>query len=124
MIYAVDFDRTLSYAPYPDVGLANGKLIEFLVSARKRGDKVILWTSREGTPLDDALTFCKANGLEFDAVNDNLPEMTERYGNNCRKINADIYIDDKACQVDDFIARHCTASTGIRSIRTRGRRKV
>ena len=34
--------------------------------------------------------------LEFDAVNDNLPEIVELYGTNSRKITCDFYIDDKA----------------------------
>jgi hypothetical protein len=34
--------------------------------------------------------------LEFDAINDNLPEIVEMYGNNSRKITCDYYIDDKA----------------------------
>lgn len=29
-------------------------------------------------------------------VNENLPEMTEMYGNDSRKIGSDLYIDDKA----------------------------
>ena len=36
------------------------------------------------------------HGLKFDAVNENLPEMIEWHGNDCRKIFADVYIDDKA----------------------------
>ena len=40
--------------------------------------------------------------LEFDAVNDNVPEVIDYYGNNSRKISCDIYIDDKACVPDDF----------------------
>lgn len=35
-------------------------------------------------------------GLEFDAVNSNIPEMIERYGNDTRKIGYDVLIDDKA----------------------------
>lgn len=34
--------------------------------------------------------------LTFDAVNDNLPEIIEMYGNTSRKITCDYYIDDKA----------------------------
>jgi hypothetical protein len=34
--------------------------------------------------------------LEFDAVNDNLPETIEKYGCNSRKIHATCYIDDLA----------------------------
>ena len=29
-------------------------------------------------------------------MNENLPEMIEWHGNDCRKIFADVYIDDKA----------------------------
>lgn len=39
---------------------------------------------------------CKKFGLEFDAVNANLPEMVAHWGNNPRKVFADVYIDDKA----------------------------
>ena len=31
----------------------------------------------------------------FDAVNENLPERIALYNNDCRKIGADYYIDDK-----------------------------
>ena len=31
----------------------------------------------------------------YDAVNENLPEIIERYGGDSRKIFADIYIDDR-----------------------------
>ena len=34
--------------------------------------------------------------MEFDAVNDNLPEMVEKYGVNCRKVCADEYWDDRS----------------------------
>ncbi len=38
---------------------------------------------------------CKEHGLIFDAVNDNLPEIVEAFGGNCRKIFANEYIDDR-----------------------------
>ena len=61
-----------------------------------RGSKIILWTCRTGQPLQDAVDLCKSYGLEFDAVNENLPEMIKAYGNNSRKVSADKYIDDNA----------------------------
>ena len=94
IIYAVDFDGTLCTNKWPDIGLENMKLIEFLKSERKAGNKVILNTMREGKLLEAALTWCRRNGLEFDAMNDNLPEMQKRFGSNPRKIYADYYIDD------------------------------
>lgn len=96
MVFAIDFDGTLSFGKYPDTGPANEGLINFLVIRKKKGDKLILWTCREGEFLQRAIDFCRNNGLEFDAVNDNLPENIAQYGVNSRKISCDFYIDDKA----------------------------
>lgn len=93
-IIAVDFDNTLSYGAYPQCGNPNLKLIEWLKECQKNGCKLILWTCREGKTLEMAVQWCKGYGLEFDAINENLPEMIEKYGNDCRKIGCDIYIDD------------------------------
>ena len=94
--YAVDFDDTLNFAgSYPELGEPNRELIQFLKERRQEGDKVILWTCREGNLLKSAVKFCKNYGLEFDAVNDNLRENTEYFGSNSRKVFADYYIDDR-----------------------------
>ena len=45
----------------------------------------------------EAVEWCRKWELEFDAVNENLPEIIERYGSDGRKIYADVYIDDKSC---------------------------
>ena len=100
MIYAVDFDGTLSMGEWPEVGPANRGLIDYLITRQREGDKLILWTCRAGEPLDRAVEFCKDHGLNFDAINDNLPETIEKYGSNSRKITCDIYLDDRACRVD------------------------
>lgn len=96
MILAVDFDGTLSFGKWPDVGPANENLFDFLKSRRAIGDKIILWTCREGKSLSDAVSWCNMQGLDFDAVNDNLPEIIDFYGVNSRKISCDLYIDDRA----------------------------
>ena len=41
------------------------------------------------------MEWCRKWELEFDAVNENLPEIIERYGSDGRKIYADVYIDDQ-----------------------------
>ena len=94
LIFAVDFDGTLCENAWPDIGKSNGYIIRYLIQARKEGHKLILWTMREGELLSQAIEWCKGQGLEFDAVNDNLPEMQSFYGNNPRKVFANYYIDD------------------------------
>ena len=95
-IYAVDFDGTLNLADtYPELGEPNAELIEFLKECRAAGDKIILWTCREGELLKAAVKYCNNYGLFFHAVNENLPENIAYFGNNCRKVWAHHYIDDK-----------------------------
>ena len=95
-IIAVDFDGTLHTGTWPEIGDANMTVFNFCRNEQLNGARLILWTNRAGELLEDAVAWCKERGLEFDAVNENLPELIELYGNDCRKINADIYIDDKA----------------------------
>jgi Predicted hydrolases of the HAD superfamily len=95
-IIAVDFDGTLCTDEFPKIGNPNRSLINLLISRKEAGDKVILWTCRVGERLQEAVSWCSQSGLEFDTVNENLPEVIERFGQDTRKIHADIYIDDKA----------------------------
>ena len=95
-IIAVDFDGTLCYSNWPELGEPNRPLIEYLIDQKKSGNKLILWTCRAGEALEKAVSWCREHQLEFDAINDNLPEIIEMYGNNSRKITCDYYIDDKA----------------------------
>ena len=95
-IIAVDFDGTLCEQCWPEIGRPTLKLIGELIYRKSIGDRLILWTCRAGEQLDQAVEWCRDYGLVFDAINDNLPEIVELYGNNSRKITADIYIEDRA----------------------------
>ena len=96
-IIAVDFDGTLCTDCFPKIGQPNTALIELLKGLRRQGRKIILWTCRCGKQLEEAVEWCRKRELEFDAVNENLPEIIEKYGSDGRKIYADVYIDDKSC---------------------------
>lgn len=98
-IYAVDFDGTLfaSVQP-PGIGAPNLELIKHLIKRREQGHKVILWTCRFGARLEEAVAWCRRYGLEFDAVNENLPEKVKKWGGESRKIYAHVYIDDKSLE--------------------------
>ena len=91
---AVDFDGTIVEHEYPLIG--KEKLFAFLTlkELEKMGARLILWTFRAGKELDEAVEFCRKNGIEFYAVNKNYPEevFDETVS---RKVDADIYIDDK-----------------------------
>lgn len=98
-IIAVDFDGTLCTNRWPDIGKPNISLIKWLKQESANGTKLILWTCRDGRMLDEAVMWCEANGLLFDAINDNIPEAVEKFGSNSRKVFATVYIDDKALSI-------------------------
>ena len=103
MIIAVDFDGTLCENCYPEIGAVNERLVQALKAQREKGDRLILWTCRSGEHLQAAVEWCQGFELQFDAINDNLPEVVSRYGNNSRKITADYYIDDRSMKPwEDF----------------------
>ena len=92
-IVAVDFDGTLSLdSQYPNIGRFNTHLYEALMKLKGIGWSIVLWTCREGKELKEAVEWCKMNGLEFDAINENPPEVPFE----SRKVVADMYIDDRA----------------------------
>jgi hypothetical protein len=94
MKIAVDFDGTIVEHAYPAIGKEKMFAFQTLKELQKRGCLLILWTYRTGKELDAAVEFCRTNGLEFYAVNKSYPEeiLDDTVS---RKINADIYIDDR-----------------------------
>ena len=101
-IIAIDFDGTLVGDKFPEIGEPNTLLIELAQIWRHMGAKLVLWTCRHGKVLDEAVAFCKEQGLEFDSVNTNIPEVQMMYGTDTRKVYADIYLDDKMYEFDNI----------------------
>lgn len=96
MIIAIDFDGTLCQNAWPEIGAPRNGVIAYAKQKKRDGASLILWTNRKGERLDEAVAWCKTLGLEFDAVNANVPEIVEKFGGDTRKVYADEYIDDKA----------------------------
>lgn len=94
LIYAFDFDGTIVTNKFPEIGTPIMNVVHLIHQVKAEGHYTILNTMREGEKLDAAVEFCNRLGIEFDAVNDNLPHMKEFYKNNPRKIFANFYIDD------------------------------
>ena len=94
-IIAVDFDGTLCESKWPEIGEANKEMITYLKDRQANGDKLILWTCRVGDMLKNAINWSAEQGLMFDAINENLPEIVASFGTDTRKIFANEYIDDR-----------------------------
>ena len=95
-IMAVDFDGTLVTDKFPEIGAEREKFCSFIRILQKMGVKSILWTSRTGSALREAIEWCEDHDLHFDAINENLPEVIELTGGiDTRKVYADIYFDDR-----------------------------
>lgn len=92
---AVDFDGTIVRNAYPDIGKPMMFAFETLKMLQDKNHKLILWTYRHGRALEEAVAFCKQNGIEFYAVNKSYPEEPDDLDGVSRKINADIFIDDR-----------------------------
>jgi hydroxymethylpyrimidine pyrophosphatase-like HAD family hydrolase len=94
LVIAIDFDGTIVEDAYPKIGKPRIFAFETMKRLQKDGHRLILWTYRNGSKLDEAVQFCKENGITFYAVNHSFPE--EQYDDKVsRKIYADIYIDDR-----------------------------
>ena len=94
LLIAVDFDGTIVEDAFPKIGKTQLFAFETLRKLQSEGYRLILWTYRSGKKLEEAVQFCKENGIEFYAVNKSFPEedYDEKYS---RKINADLFIDDR-----------------------------
>lgn len=94
LLIAIDFDGTIVEDDYPRIGKPQLFAFETMKRLQSDGHRLILWTYRCGNKLDDAVLFCKENGLEFYAVNSSFPNE-EFTGQESRKIGADLFIDDR-----------------------------
>lgn len=99
-IIAVDFDGTLAITEYPKIIEPIEPVISYIKQCKAEGNIIILNTCRHDTELIEAVEWCKSQGVIFDYVNENVPELIEKFGD-CRKIFADEYIDDKAVNVSE-----------------------
>ena len=98
---AVDFDGTIVEHRFPEIGKIKPFAFETLKELEKRGHRLILWTYRHGEHLDAAVDFCKEHGIEFYAVNKSFPEEKFDPETASRKIDCDMFIDDR--DVSGFI---------------------
>jgi len=92
---AVDFDGTIVEHKYPEIGKEILFAFETLRALQRQNHQLILWTYRSGRELEEAVEFCRQHGVEFYAINASYPEEEFDEDYDSRKIDADIFIDDR-----------------------------
>lgn len=95
LLIAVDFDGTIVEDKYPSVGKAMPFAIETLKMLQDDGHRIILWTYRHGSKLEEAVKFMESQGVSLYAINRSYPEENANPSDASRKINADLFIDDR-----------------------------
>ena len=95
LVISIDFDGTICELGYPGIGKLKKDARKYIRKMKKDGHKIIINTCRSGRYEGNAQDFLDNNLIPYDYVNSNLPYIIEMYGQDCRKISADIYIDDK-----------------------------
>ncbi len=104
MIIAIDFDGTIATPDcYPDIGEPNWPVIWKLRECHKAGDEIIVWTCRHGEHLERMKHWLESLQVPYDLINENDPERVTRFGADCRKLGADLYIDDKAVRPEEWV---------------------
>ena len=92
----VDFDGTIVEHRFPGIGDPLPGAFRVLKRLKEAGYQLVLWTCRENWSatqmhLEDAVVFCRENGIEFDAVNESIPNM---WGPS-RKPLCTVHVDDR-----------------------------
>ena len=96
MIIAVDFDGTIVEHRFPALGPPVPGAIETLHDLHERGDRLILYTMRDGPYLDEAVDYLSAHDVTLWGVNGS-PEPPD--WSDSPKLYANAYIDDNAVGV-------------------------
>lgn len=94
-IISIDYDDTIVYADYPNIGTIKPHAREVINQLYNEGNTIIINTCRSGEHESAAAQYLIEMGVKFHHINENHPENIVQYDSDSRKIFADIYIDDK-----------------------------
>lgn len=94
-ILSIDFDLTICMSNYPETGMQRKNAGKFINKLVRDGYGIVINTCREGIALAEAIKWLHKNKIPYHYINCNFPHIIKSYGSDCRKISADLYIDDK-----------------------------
>ena len=95
LVIAIDFDGTICELKFPEVGEMRPMADFYIRKLYSEGHHIVINTCRSGKYEGMAEDFLKENNIPYHYINSNMPYLIEQYGQDCRKISADIYVDDK-----------------------------
>ena len=95
MIIAIDFDGTIAEEIWPGPGPVYPLAKVVINKWYYAGHTIIINTCRSGRHQGHAVDLLGKTGIKFTWVNNNDPKLIDQYGMDCRKISADVYIDNK-----------------------------
>lgn len=95
LVISIDFDGTICELAYPEIGEIKKDASIYIRKLYNEGHKIIINTCRSGKYEGHAQEFLDNAMIPYHYINSNLPSLIEMYSQDCRKISADIYIDDK-----------------------------
>ena len=100
MVFAIDFDGTVVTNAYPKIGrnIGAAPVLKTLVA---EGHKLILYTIRTGTQLEEAVEWFTDKGIDLYAVNQNPSQAS--WSPDAKKIFFDLCLDDRnyGCPLTD-----------------------
>lgn len=91
----IDFDGTIVEEAYPGLGKLKPEADKYINKLYDEGFNILIHTCRTGSFQGDAENYLRRMGVNYHYINSNLPKTIEFFKNDCRKLSADIYIDDK-----------------------------
>jgi len=94
-ILAIDFDGTVATDSFPEVGSLIKDADTVIRKFHEDGHDIIINTCRTGKYEGLAEYFLKKNNIPYHFINSNLPRVIDFYKQDCRKISADYYIDNR-----------------------------
>ena len=94
MIIATDFDDTIVYSDYPQIGELIPFAKDVINHLWQRGHTIIINSCRTGEAENAMKFFLIYNEIKYDYINENSPRKIKQYGTDTRKISCDINIDD------------------------------
>lgn len=95
-ILSIDFDETVvTTTNFPVIDGLKPNAKRYINQLYNEGFFIIINTCRTGIHQDKAEKFLIDNEINFHLINENNTDLIDYYKTNCKKISADIYLDDK-----------------------------